>query len=47
MDALLATEFVAFLARADVSEAAFARFTGVTPRQVNNPQGACPSTTMS
>jgi DNA-binding transcriptional regulator YiaG len=30
------TEFAAFLARADVSQAAFARLTGVTPRQVNN-----------
>jgi transcriptional regulator with XRE-family HTH domain len=36
MDALLAGEFAAFLARADVSQAAFARLTGVTPRQVNN-----------
>jgi len=30
------TQFAAFLARADVSQAAFARLTGVTPRQVNN-----------
>jgi len=30
------TEFAAFLARADISQAAFARLTGVTPRQVNN-----------
>ena len=30
------TEFAALLARADVSQAAFARLTGVTPRQVNN-----------
>jgi DNA-binding transcriptional regulator YdaS (Cro superfamily) len=36
MRALLATEFAALLARADVSQAAFARLTGVTPRQVNN-----------
>jgi DNA-binding transcriptional regulator YiaG len=32
----LATEFAALLTRADVSQAAFARLTGVTPRQVNN-----------
>jgi transcriptional regulator with XRE-family HTH domain len=30
------TEFAAFLARADISQAAFARLTGMTPRQVNN-----------
>lgn len=30
------TEFAAFLARADISQAAFARLTCVTPRQVNN-----------
>jgi len=30
------TDFAAFLARADVSQATFARLTGVTPRQVNN-----------
>ena len=30
------TEFAALLARADVSQAAFARLTGMTPRQVNN-----------
>ena len=30
------TEFAALLARADISQAAFARLTGVTPRQVNN-----------
>ena len=30
------TEFAALLTRADVSQAAFARFAGVTPRQVNN-----------
>jgi transcriptional regulator with XRE-family HTH domain len=30
------TEFAALLSRADVSQAAFARLTGVTPRQVNN-----------
>ncbi len=34
--ALMHTEFVALLARADVSQAAFARLTGVTARQVNN-----------
>jgi len=28
--------FAALLARADVSQAGFARLTGVTPRQVNN-----------
>jgi len=36
MRALLCTEFAALLTRADVSQAAFARLTGVTPRQVNN-----------
>jgi hypothetical protein len=36
MRALLAPEFAALLVRADVSQAAFARLTGVTPRQVNN-----------
>jgi len=36
MRALLATEFAALLSRADVSQAAFARLAGVTPRQVNN-----------
>lgn len=36
MRALLSTEFAALLARADVSQAAFARLAGVTPRQVNN-----------
>ena len=36
MRTLLATEFAALLVRADVSQAAFARLTGVTPRQVNN-----------
>jgi len=36
MNALLGTEFAALLARADVSQAAFARLAGVTPRQVNN-----------
>jgi len=34
--ALLHTEFAALLARADVSQAAFARICGYTPRQVNN-----------
>jgi transcriptional regulator with XRE-family HTH domain len=34
--ALLHTEFAALLARADVSQAAFARISGYTPRQVNN-----------
>jgi DNA-binding transcriptional regulator YiaG len=34
--ALLHTEFAALLARADVSQAAFARLSGYTPRQVNN-----------
>ena len=36
MRALLHTEFTAFLARADVTQAGFARLAGVTPRQVNN-----------
>ena len=36
MRTLLATEFAALLVRADVSQAAFARLTGVTLRQVNN-----------
>jgi transcriptional regulator with XRE-family HTH domain len=36
MRALLATEFAALLVRADVTQAAFARLTGVTSRQVNN-----------
>ena len=36
MRALLGTEFAALLARADVSQAAFARLTGYTTRQVNN-----------
>jgi hypothetical protein len=36
MRALLHTEFAALLARADVSQAGFARLTGLTPRQVNN-----------
>jgi transcriptional regulator with XRE-family HTH domain len=36
MRALLHTEFAALLARAGVSQAAFARLTGLTPRQVNN-----------
>ena len=35
MRIVLATEFAALLSRADVSQAAFARLTGVTPRQVN------------
>lgn len=35
MRALLHTEFTALLARAGVSQAAFARLSGVTPRQVN------------
>jgi len=34
--ALLHTEFAPLLARADVSQAAFARVSGYTPRQVNN-----------
>jgi transcriptional regulator with XRE-family HTH domain len=36
MRALLGTEFAALLARVDVSQATFARLTGLTPRQVNN-----------
>jgi transcriptional regulator with XRE-family HTH domain len=36
MQALLGTEFAALLARAGVSQAAFARVTGTTARQVNN-----------
>jgi transcriptional regulator with XRE-family HTH domain len=36
MRALLNTEFAALLARADVSQARFARLAGVTARQVNN-----------
>lgn len=36
MPALLHTEFAALLARADLSQASFARLTGVTARQVNN-----------
>jgi transcriptional regulator with XRE-family HTH domain len=36
MRALLYTEFDALLARAGVSQASFARLTGVTARQVNN-----------
>jgi transcriptional regulator with XRE-family HTH domain len=36
MRALLHTEFAALLARAGVSQAGFARLTGVTARQVNN-----------
>ena len=36
MKALLHTEFVALLARAGVTQADFARLTGVTTRQVNN-----------
>jgi DNA-binding transcriptional regulator YdaS (Cro superfamily) len=34
--ALLHTEFEALLARVGTTQAAFARLTGVTPRQVNN-----------
>jgi transcriptional regulator with XRE-family HTH domain len=34
--ALLHTEFTALLARADISQAGFARLAGVTPRQINN-----------
>lgn len=34
--ALLHTEFAALLARSGVSQAAFARLTGLTPRQVND-----------
>ena len=36
MKTLLHTEFAALLARTGVSQAAFARLTGLTPRQVNN-----------
>jgi len=36
MRTLLHTELAVLLARADVRQAAFARLTGVTPRQVNN-----------
>jgi transcriptional regulator with XRE-family HTH domain len=36
MRALLHTEFAALLARAGVSQASFARLTGMTARQVNN-----------
>jgi DNA-binding transcriptional regulator YiaG len=36
MPRLTGTEFSTLLARADVSQAAFARLAGVTPRQVNN-----------
>ena len=36
MKTLLHTEFAALLARNGVSQAAFARLTGLTPRQVNN-----------
>lgn len=36
MRALLHTEFAALLTRAGVSQAAFARLSGYTPRQVNN-----------
>jgi len=36
MQALLHTEFAALLARAGVGQAAFARMSGYTPRQVNN-----------
>ena len=36
MRALLHTAFAALLARAGVSQAAFARIAGYTPRQVNN-----------
>ena len=36
MKTLLGTEFAALLARADVSQAGFARLAGITPRQVNN-----------
>jgi hypothetical protein len=35
MRALLHTEFAALLARVDVTQAAFAHLTGLTPRQVN------------
>ena len=36
MPRLTGTAFDTLLARADVSQAAFARLAGVTPRQVNN-----------
>lgn len=36
MRPLLSTDFIALLARAGVSQAAFARLTGITARQVNN-----------
>ena len=36
MHRLTDTAFATLLARANVSQAAFARLTGVTPRQVNN-----------
>jgi transcriptional regulator with XRE-family HTH domain len=36
MPRLTGTAFSTLLARADVSQAAFARLAGVTPRQVNN-----------
>lgn len=36
MRTLLSTEFLALLARADVTQAAFARLTGYSTRQVNN-----------
>jgi hypothetical protein len=36
MQALTHTEFAALLARAGVSQAAFARLAGLSPRQVNN-----------
>ncbi len=36
MRALLHTEFTALLGRADISQAEFARLTGITARQVNN-----------
>lgn len=36
MKTLLHTEFATLLAHTDVRQAAFARLTGVTPRQVNN-----------
>jgi hypothetical protein len=36
MRAILHTEFTALLARAGVSQTAFARLAGVTTRQVNN-----------
>jgi transcriptional regulator with XRE-family HTH domain len=36
MRALMHTEFAALLARAGVSQTAFARLAGLTPRQVNN-----------